>query len=111
MTEEHLRPTLKLIRDPNKSPYDLTSSGQEIGEIANILAFNRYQQKNMLKRMRARQSRQRKKKIRIQEKSEKKKSEKKHGGLPPNHEGAYNKSSGRCRTHHHENSESNSTAT
>jgi hypothetical protein len=58
MSDDKLRTTLKRIRDPKRTPYDLLPNGKTLGEAANVLAVKQYAQKNKLKRERARHSRQ-----------------------------------------------------
>lgn len=55
-----LRATLKIVRDSNKTAYDLLPSGETIGSFANRQAVERHLRKVENKRERARESRRRK---------------------------------------------------
>jgi hypothetical protein len=61
----HLRCALKIVRDPTKNAYDHLSSGETIGNFANIYAVERYRRKVESKRERARETRKLKRKIGI----------------------------------------------
>ena len=59
----NLRISLKIVRDPTKTAYDLLPSGETIGAFANKHALARYARKIENKRERAREIRKKKKKI------------------------------------------------
>jgi hypothetical protein len=57
-----LRCSLKTLRDPSKTAFDLLPSGETIGSFANRCAVERYTRKIESKRERARETRRRKRK-------------------------------------------------
>jgi hypothetical protein len=60
IAESDLRLSLKIVRDPTKTAFDVLPSGETIGEFANRHAVERYTRKVENKRERARESRRKK---------------------------------------------------
>lgn len=58
----NLRSSLKIIRDPAKTAFDMLPSGETIGAFANRHAIDRYARKVESKRERARETRMKKRK-------------------------------------------------
>lgn len=58
----NLRTSLKIIRDPNRTAFDVLPSGETLGSFANRHAIDRYARKVESKRERARETRLKKRK-------------------------------------------------
>ena len=59
----NLRTSLKIIRDPSKTAFDMLPSGETLGAFANRHAIDRYARKVESKRERARETRMKKRKL------------------------------------------------
>jgi hypothetical protein len=58
----HLRSSLKIVRDPSRTAYDLLPTGETLGSFANRQAVDRYARKVEQKRHRAAQTREQQRK-------------------------------------------------
>lgn len=68
----NLRSSLKIVRDPGKTAYDVLPTGETLGSFANRNAVERYARKVESKRERARETRRKKRKAGIMYRSSKK---------------------------------------